>query len=159
MAKDPAVLFYTSDFLSGTITMSYEQKGKYITLLCIQHNQGYLLKEDIDEILAEKDIKVRDKFTLYADGKYYNTKLKEEAERRAKFTESRRNNRVNGHKDKLRKSYDTLMETGTGTETGTRTSNLKLETRTETLSSIASEMMKKRPNKSALDELDKLTTN
>ena len=55
MAKDPAVLFYTSDFLSGTITMNYEQKGKYITLLCIQHNQGYLLEEDINNILTDKE--------------------------------------------------------------------------------------------------------
>jgi len=31
MAKDPAVLLYTQDFLVGTITMTNEQRGKYIT--------------------------------------------------------------------------------------------------------------------------------
>ena len=34
MAKDPAVLFYTNDFLSRTFTMTDEQVGKYIRLLC-----------------------------------------------------------------------------------------------------------------------------
>jgi len=31
--KDPAVLFYTQDFLTGTFTMTDEQVGKYIRLL------------------------------------------------------------------------------------------------------------------------------
>ena len=33
MSKDPAFLFYSSDFLTGTLLMSMEQKGKFITLL------------------------------------------------------------------------------------------------------------------------------
>lgn len=28
MAKDPAVLFYTADFITGTLTMTDEQRGK-----------------------------------------------------------------------------------------------------------------------------------
>ena len=44
--KDPAFLFYSSDFLSGTFTMTNEQIGKYIRLLCIQH-QKYILSEKI----------------------------------------------------------------------------------------------------------------
>ena len=51
MAKDPAVLFYTQDFLVGTMTMSYEQKGKYITLLCLQHQKGKLTLKDLQAIL------------------------------------------------------------------------------------------------------------
>lgn len=40
MAKDPAFLFYTSDFLTGTMFMSNEQVGLYIRLLCAQHQHG-----------------------------------------------------------------------------------------------------------------------
>ena len=47
MGKDPAVLFYTGDFLVGTITMNYEQKGKYIQLLCLQHQSGRLTEEEM----------------------------------------------------------------------------------------------------------------
>ena len=47
MAKDPAVLFYTSDFLSGTFTMTNEQVGMYIRLLCLQHQKGKLSEKDM----------------------------------------------------------------------------------------------------------------
>lgn len=47
MAKDPAFLFYSNDFLSGTFLLSDEQVGKYIRLLCIQHQKGILTKKDM----------------------------------------------------------------------------------------------------------------
>jgi len=120
MAKDPAVLFYTSDFLSGTITMNYEQRGKYITLLCIQHQQSFLTDEDFESILTENDKRVKDKFEKQSDGTYVNIKLKTESERRKSYTESRRNNRKGKN---LSTSYVQLMETVTGTVTGTGTGN------------------------------------
>jgi uncharacterized protein YdaU (DUF1376 family) len=40
MAKDPAFLFYPSDFLTGTMFMNNEQIGIYIRLLCSQHQHG-----------------------------------------------------------------------------------------------------------------------
>jgi hypothetical protein len=120
MAKDPAVLFYTSDFLSGTITMNYEQRGKYITLLCIQHQQSFLTDEDFESILTENDKRVKDKFEKQSDGTYVNIKLKTESERRKSYTESRRNNRKGKN---LSTSYVQLMETVTGTVTVTGTGN------------------------------------
>lgn len=138
MAKDPAVLFYTSDFLSGTITMTMEQKGKYITLLCIQHQQGFLTDEDLETILTDKDKRVKEKFVKQADGNYINIKLKVESDRRKAYTESRRNNRVKD-KSNLSVTYDKLMETGTGTEAETRTENKTLtKTITETKTSNSS---------------------
>jgi len=155
MAKDPAVLFYTSDFLSSTITMTMEQKGKYITLLCIQHQQTYLTDEDLDVILSDKDKKIRDKFIKQTDGTYVNIKLKSESERRKAYTESRRNNRSK-IKNNLSETYDKLMETGTATATVTETRNETLtKTITETLSSIA-DKMKQKPNQKELNELDNL---
>lgn len=40
MAKDPAFLFYTSDFLTGTMFMTNEQVGLYVRMLCAQHQHG-----------------------------------------------------------------------------------------------------------------------
>ena len=37
--KDPAFLFYSSDFLSGTMLMTDEEIGQYIKLLCLQHQK------------------------------------------------------------------------------------------------------------------------
>ena len=62
MAKDPAVLLWTKDFLVGTMTMSYEQKRKYITLLCLQHQNQSLTDGDMKSILNEEDIQVAEKF-------------------------------------------------------------------------------------------------
>ena len=127
MGKDPALLFYSGDFLVGTMTMTMEQKGKYITLLCLQHQQGFLTEEDMKEHLEDTDIKVFNKFDKSADGKYYNLRLREEAERRKTYSESRRNNRMKN----ISKSYVKHMETGTVTVTGTDTVELKLETGTK----------------------------
>jgi hypothetical protein len=104
MSKDPAILFYTSDFITGTITMTNEQKGKYITLLCLQHQQGYLTSEDMLNICKTYDKKIYSKFTVNGDGLYYNERMKYEAEKRKKYSESRSQNR------KICKTYDNHME-------------------------------------------------
>jgi len=97
MAKDPAVLLYTSDFLSGTYTMSNEEVGMYIRLLCYQHQKGKLTEKDMQSICKEYVKDVYDKFDL-VDGFYINKRMYEEAEKRSKFTESRRNNAKIKHK-------------------------------------------------------------
>jgi uncharacterized protein YdaU (DUF1376 family) len=91
MSKDPAVLLYTSDFLSGTFTMSDEQVGRYIRLLCLQHQKGKLAEKDMQSICKGYDSDVYEKFDL-VDGYYINKRMYEEAEKRSKFTESRRKN-------------------------------------------------------------------
>jgi|GEM_PF-2987034 len=40
--KDPAFLFYTKDFQSGTQDMSCEEVGAYIRLLMYQHQHGFI---------------------------------------------------------------------------------------------------------------------
>jgi hypothetical protein len=127
MGKDPALLFYSGDFLVGTFTMTMEQRGKYITLLCLQHQQGYLTADNLKENLDDTDVVIFNKFDKSADGNYYNLRLKEEAERRKTYSESRRNNRMKN----ISKSYVKHMETVTGTVTGTDTVELKLETGTK----------------------------
>lgn len=92
MAKDPAVLFYTSDFLSGTYMMSMEQRGKYITLLCLQHQQGHLSEKHMLSICSAHDTDVLCKFKQDNDGNYYNQRMELETAKRCKYTESRRKN-------------------------------------------------------------------
>ena len=74
MGKDPAFLFYTSDFLTGTILMSNEEIGIYIKLLCIQHqHNGYIKNKDFHAIALQHSI-VIDKFLENKYG-FYNQSL------------------------------------------------------------------------------------
>ena len=114
MAKDPAVLFYTSDFLSGTFTMTNEQVGMYIRLLCLQHQKGKLTEKDMLSICKAYDSDIWDKFKV-VDGVYINERMYNEAIRRQKFTESRRNNAKSPKNESTSKAYAKHMETETET--------------------------------------------
>lgn len=106
MAKDPAFLFYSNDFLSGTFSFTDEQVGKYIRILCIQH-QKYRLSEKEFLNLSGQDEDIITKFeTEQIEDKtyYFNNRLREEATKRSKYTESRRKNldkdkHINSHMD------------------------------------------------------------
>jgi hypothetical protein len=91
--KDPAFLFYSSDFLSGTMLMSDEDVGKYIRLLCLQHQKGHLNEKEILKICKEFNEDIFSKFKKDEEGKYFNERLEEEANKRKAYSESRRNNR------------------------------------------------------------------
>lgn len=97
MAKDPAFLFYSSDFLTGTMTMTDEQVGRYIRLLCLQHQKGILTEKDMMFICKSKDDDIFGKFLKNASG-YFNQRLREEAEKRAAYSNSRALNRVKDKK-------------------------------------------------------------
>jgi uncharacterized protein YdaU (DUF1376 family) len=88
--KDPAVLFYTSDFLSGSMCLTMEERGQYITLLCLQHQKGHLSKKDIELAVGKVSLDVMKKFVTDEEGRYFNERMDEEAQRRKRFTESRR---------------------------------------------------------------------
>jgi hypothetical protein len=116
MSKDPAVLFYTSDFLSGTFTMTNEQVGMYIRLLCLQHQKGKLTEKDMLSICKAYDADIWCKFKI-EDGLFYNERMYSETIRRQKFTESRRNNAKSPKNDSTSKAYAQHMETETENET------------------------------------------
>ena len=123
--KDPAVLFYTSDFLTGTFTMTDDQVGKYMRLLCLQHQKGFLCEDDMLKICKTYDKDVYSKFIKEGDN-YYNERMRFEANRRKKYSESRAENRKqkdekplipNKKKSKnISKSYVNHMETEIETE-------------------------------------------
>lgn len=111
--KDPAVLFYTSDFLSGVTFLSMEQRGQYITLLCTQHQHGSIPENHMILICGSLDSPVIKKFEKDIDGTYYNVRMREEADKRKRYSESRSNNKKGKTKtDKnkiISKSYDNHM--------------------------------------------------
>lgn len=83
MAKDPAFLFYPSDFLTGTMFMSHEQIGIYIRLLCSQHQHGGVIdKISFNSLVGNNEI-VRAKF-IEIDLGFYNQRLADEMEKRNK---------------------------------------------------------------------------
>ena len=126
MAKDPAVLFYTSDFLSGTFTMDNEQVGKYIRLLCLQHQKGKLTEKDMLSICKAYDVEIWDKFKV-EDGLYYNDRMLNETVRRQKFSESRRNNAKSPKKESTSEAYAKHMETETENRTITINENINID--------------------------------
>ena len=91
--KDPAFLFYSSDFLSGTMLMSDEEIGQYIKLLCLQHQKGHLKEKDMLNICKTNNEDIFSKFKKDEEGNYYNERLEYEANKRKAYSESRRNNR------------------------------------------------------------------
>lgn len=108
MNKDPAFLFYSSDFLTGTFTMTDEQVGKYIRLLCLQHQKGHLQENHMVMVCKTYDETIYSKFIQDDKGNYYNERLEGEMEKRAKYTESRRLNGIQGGRPP--KPYDNHMD-------------------------------------------------
>lgn len=110
MAKDPAYLFYPSDFEMGTMGMSFEQKGKYITLLNLQHSKkGYLKEKDIKRILNfndEDDVEILEKFEHNENG-YFNKRLLDEMTKRKAYSESRSQNRKGKTKETKKETLKT----------------------------------------------------
>jgi uncharacterized protein YdaU (DUF1376 family) len=83
MAKDPAFLFYSSDFLTGTMFLSHEQVGIYIRLLCSQHQHGGIIdKISFNSLVGNHEI-LRSKF-IESDTGFYNERLANEVDLRSK---------------------------------------------------------------------------
>jgi hypothetical protein len=96
MAKDPAFLFYSSDFLTGTMIMPFEDRGKYITILCYMHQNGRLNEETIRLLVGSVSDNLRLKFDIDKKGFWFNERLETEIEKRRNFVESRLENGKKG---------------------------------------------------------------
>ena len=90
--KDPAFLFYSSDFLNGVSDLSMEERGQYITLLCLQHQKGHLSKRALSLTVGAVSEFVISKFNQDESGRYYNVRLEEEIDKRKKHREKQRAN-------------------------------------------------------------------
>lgn len=97
--KDPAFLFYSSDFLTGTMFLSNEEVGIYIRLLCVQHQKGYVTLSEVKSIAKSCDVgaiitKFQSKQVEGIGMVWFNERLQDEVTKRNKYSESRRNNRL-----------------------------------------------------------------
>jgi len=110
MAKDPAFLFYPGDYVSGTMGMTFEEKGAYMDLLMLQFNRGHMNTHMIQHTIGHLWEQVKSKFIQDEEGLWYNVRLDFEKEKRKTFTESRRNNIKPKEKPKNEPSYETHMD-------------------------------------------------
>ena len=94
--KDPAYLFYSSDFLTGCASLTMEERGQYITLLCLEHQLGRLSEKTIRLSVGSVSVDVLAKFKQDENGLLYNERLEIEIEKRANFIDTRRNNGLKG---------------------------------------------------------------
>ena len=95
MSKDPAILFYTSDFLAQCTSLTMEERGEYITLLSLQHQRGHLDQKTLNIQFSHSGISddVLNLFTSDEKGCLYSEWLEKIIIKRKAFTESRRKNR------------------------------------------------------------------
>lgn len=92
MAKDPAFLFYSSDFLTGTMFMTDEQVGVYIRLLCAQHQHGGRIDTNVLRTYCDRITNgdtVAAKFAQDDRGSF-NERLEIEMQKRAEKSEKAR---------------------------------------------------------------------
>ena len=112
--KDPAFLFYSSDFLTGVSDLTMEERGQYITLLCMQHQKGHLSEKTCRLILGLPNLSlaqdVMKKFKKDENGLYYNERLEQEVAKRAKSTEASRLNGTLGGRPKKEKEPDENLQ-------------------------------------------------
>ncbi len=100
MAKDPAFLFYSQDFITGTQFFTDEQLGKYTRLLCAQHQHGHLSEVQVNYICRTHDPTIMKKFTQDKNGLFFNERLDYEIKKRKSFCNSRRENITKRYKEK-----------------------------------------------------------
>lgn len=80
--------------------MSFEDRGKYISILCLMHQQGRMDEETIRFLVGSVSVTLKSKFEVDENGLWFNVKLESEIEKRIKFTESRRSNGIKGGRPK-----------------------------------------------------------
>jgi uncharacterized protein YdaU (DUF1376 family) len=86
--RPEAVSFFGDDFLAGTVNMTLEQRGAYITLLSMELSKGPLTK---DEMLAvTKDKLVHSKFQITDNDRYINPRMEKEVGKRAAHQSAQR---------------------------------------------------------------------
>lgn len=111
MAKDPAFLLYSSDFLTGVSDMTFEERGQYITLLCLHHQKGRLSAKAVGVAVPNATADVMAKFRRDDDGLYYNKRLEEEALKRKAHTDKQRERALAGWEKRKSKLNNSTSKT------------------------------------------------
>lgn len=102
----PWFKFYSSDFLNGVGDLTMEERGQYITLLCIQHQKGVITEKQIKLSIGSLSEDVRAKFDVNSDGDLHHPKMDEvmqEAEERSAMQSRNAKKRWSKPKGKTKK--------------------------------------------------------
>jgi len=89
MSKDPAILFYTGDFLNGCTCLTMEERGQYITILCLQHQLGHLSEKTIRLSLGSVSVDVLNKLQKDSAGNFFNERMEQEMQKRTHYLDTR----------------------------------------------------------------------
>ena len=100
MGKDPAFMLYSQDFLVGVSDLTMEERGQYITMLCLQHQKGHLTKKNIELAVGKASEDVMSKFVQDDNGLYYNDTLEKVILKREAYSQSRSENGKKGGRPK-----------------------------------------------------------
>lgn len=90
--KDPAMLFYTSDFLTGVTLLNMKERGQYITLLCLQQQLGHMTLKQMQTAVGKLSEAVMGKFIQDEEGLYYNRRADVEINKRKAHSDKQREN-------------------------------------------------------------------
>jgi uncharacterized protein YdaU (DUF1376 family) len=92
--RAPAFQFYADDFLAGTMTMTNEERGAYISLLCLQWSKGFVTELDIQRMCHGMPTHCQgicqSKFHIGEDGNYRNKRLEKERTKQKERSEKQR---------------------------------------------------------------------
>lgn len=83
-----------------------EERGQYITLLCLQHQQGHLSKKTMLLAVGEVSDDVLAKFEQDEHGLFYQHRMEEETEKRENYVDSKRKNGAKGGRPKTDRLTD-----------------------------------------------------
>lgn len=106
--KDPAILFYTSDFIATSNLLSLEQMGKLALLMAYRHwfsrrlTYNEMLKICKDE---KPDPEIFSRYKQDNNGCYYNPEIEKAIEKRKQYSESRSRNRKGKSKKHVNNIY------------------------------------------------------
>ena len=92
--RAPAFQFYADDFLAGTMTMTNEERGAYISLLCLQWSKGFVTELDIQRICLGMPTHshgiCQSKFQADPESRYRNQRLEVERSKQKERSEKQR---------------------------------------------------------------------
>jgi uncharacterized protein YdaU (DUF1376 family) len=123
--NDPAFLFYYRDFKSSTENLTLEQKGAYITLMCLQAENGHITEKDMLKICSNicyntMTVSVNENLVNWLKTKFIedplrpgcfiNKRLASEIQKRRSYSESRRKNRSSKKIETYDSTYDNTYE-------------------------------------------------
>ena len=140
--KDPAMLFYTSDFLTGVAFLSMKERGQYITLLCLQQQSGHMSLKQMRTAVGEISPLLLGKFAQDENGLFFNRRAELEIRKREAHI---RKQRENGSKRwEKSESANAMPKKSHGTSDGIAMA-MPLENENEILN-ISSSQVKKEPS-------------